>query len=437
MAEKKKTSSVKKSAAPKKAPAKKAAAKPVAKVKEKAQPKAASAKKKTEVEKKKAAPKAKVAPKAKAPAKKVAAKPVAKAKEKKVVKAPPKKVVAKGKVSAKKEVSSKTKPAKPQKAAPAKKAAPKKAVVPKKASSKKEVVKPVKKNPSKAGSVKKKSVEVASKGKTAKPVKAVKPVKVSKATKQTKEVKTTKSVETAKSKETKSKEKKEPVVKVKKGKESAVDIDKKKKVTKTSGKPKVQDSSKNETDEVVVKNPVENGSKGGKRNLKPRVSEEPVVEPLYPVLLKGGVKLLKTPFFEDSPEAEEKIKKGRRQGSDLEKPTVALRHKASLAEETPEELHERVLRELEEENKAFYQEIANQICTRCCINVVSPEFRVDKDMGYCEECASILKLGMSKEARQTEYSLNFAREEDDQDEEFVSGPNDDDLQESEEDFDDV
>ena len=179
--------------------------------------------------------------------------------------------------------------------------------------------------------------------------------------------------------------------------------------------------------------------KGGKNAIKN--SQEPVSEvveePLYPVLLRGGVKLLKTAFFEENLDSEEKAKKAKKTGGEIEKPTLALRHKASLAEETPEELHERVLRELEEENRAFYQEIANQICTRCCINTVSPEFRVDKDMGYCEECASILKLGMSKEARQTEYSLNFAKDEDQDEEDFGDGPDADDLNESDEDFDEV
>ena len=211
-------------------------------------------------------------------------------------------------------------------------------------------------------------------------------------------------------------------------------------------KTAVKDESKKqviEKNEVVVDDAAnETKSKAKQKEAKAKaepVAEEPKEE-LYPVLLRGGVKLAKSVFFEESSEAEEKAKNTKKVGRDLknvEKPTSALRHKASLAEETPEELHERVLRELEEENRAFYQEIANQICTRCCINIVSPEFRVDKDMGYCEECASILKLGMSKEARQTEYNINFAKGDDDQDEDFGDGPDADDLQDSDEDFDDV
>jgi hypothetical protein len=207
-------------------------------------------------------------------------------------------------------------------------------------------------------------------------------------------------------------------------------------------KSKKQEIEKNETVvdtlDVVQDAKPKAESKKGKSKAEPVVEEQK--EELYPILLRGGVKLAKSVFFEESSEAEEKSKNTKKVGRDLknvEKPTSALRHKASLAEETPEELHERVLRELEEENRAFYQEIANQICTRCCINIVSPEFRVDKDMGYCEECASILKLGMSKEARQTEYNINFAKGDDDQDEDFGDGPDADDLQDSDEDFDDV
>ena len=44
---------------------------------------------------------------------------------------------------------------------------------------------------------------------------------------------------------------------------------------------------------------------------------------------------------------------------------------------------------------------------------------------------------MSKEARQTEYSLNFAKDEDQDEEDFGDGPDADDLSESDEDFDEV
>lgn len=170
--------------------------------------------------------------------------------------------------------------------------------------------------------------------------------------------------------------------------------------------------------------------KGGKK--QPDIDEEKSVAVAfdYTPLLMRGVKKLRAPFFTEVNEQEERSNK-KKVSSEVkaaEKPTLSLRHKASLAEETPEELHARVIRELEEANRLFEAEIATQICTRCCINYVSPEFRVDKDLGYCEECATILKLGQSKEARQTEYNMNFARgdDEDEEDEDF-DGPTDEDL----------
>jgi hypothetical protein len=117
------------------------------------------------------------------------------------------------------------------------------------------------------------------------------------------------------------------------------------------------------------------------------------------------------------------------------KPTSAIRHKISLAEETQEELTERILKELEEQNAAFTREAATQICTRCNKNLVSPEFWVDKHLGFCEECAAILKLGQSKEARKVEYQLG-AMDGDSLDEEDddIIGPDADDLKEAEEDL---
>ena len=123
------------------------------------------------------------------------------------------------------------------------------------------------------------------------------------------------------------------------------------------------------------------------------------------------------------------------------KPTSAIRHKISLAEETQEELTERILKELEEQNAAFTREAATQICTRCNKNLVSPEFWVDKHLGYCEECAAILHLGQSKEARKVEYQLGAMGGDslDEADDDEFEGPDAADLKEAEEelaDFDD-
>ena len=159
----------------------------------------------------------------------------------------------------------------------------------------------------------------------------------------------------------------------------------------------------------------------------------------FAVLLQGGKKLSKTiMFIEVNEEAERVNQKKVSSDAKLErKPTMAIRHKLSLAEETQEELTERILKELEEQNAAFTREAATQMCTRCNRNLVSPEFWVDKHLGYCEECAAILKLGQSKEARKVEYTLgsmggDSLDEADDED--FGEGPDAADLKEAEEDL---
>ena len=180
-----------------------------------------------------------------------------------------------------------------------------------------------------------------------------------------------------------------------------------------------------------------------------QVVETPVVEKksknapdyAYAVLLQGVKRLSKTIMFVKVDESEDRSNK-KKMSSDVKnldmKPTSAIRHKSSLAEETQEELTERILKELEEQNKMFEREAATQMCTRCNRNLVSPEFWVDKHLGFCEECAAILKLGQSKEARKVEYQLG-AMDGDSLDEEDddIIGPDADDLKEAEEDLADM
>ena len=164
----------------------------------------------------------------------------------------------------------------------------------------------------------------------------------------------------------------------------------------------------------------------------------------YAVLLEGGKKPCKFIMFVEIDEQEERAnkKKVTSEMKNLEKkPTSAIRHKISLAEETQEELTERILKELEEQNAAFTREAATQICTRCNKNLVSPEFWVDKHLGYCEECAAILHLGQSKEARKVEYQLGAMGGDslDEVEDDDIEGPDAADLKEAEEelaDFDD-
>ncbi len=351
---------------------------------------------------------------AKAPAKKPAAKPAKKtAPAKPAAKAPAKKPVAKP--------AKKAAPAKPAKA-PAKKPAAKPAVkapaksakpvaAPKAKDSKKTVAKVAAKPAAKAVAPK----AAAKPAKKAAPV-AVKPAKAAPAAK---------SVEKA------------PV---------------KAAAPKAAAKPEPKAApAKKPVEKPVEKAPAKVESKPVAKpvEVEPAVEETPVVEKksknapdyAYAVLLQGVKRLSKTIMFIKVDESEDRSNK-KKMSSDVKnldmKPTSAIRHKSSLAEETQEELTERILKELEEQNKMFEREAATQMCTRCNRNLVSPEFWVDKHLGFCEECAAILKLGQSKEARKVEYQLG-AMDGDSLDEEDddIIGPDADDLKAAEEDLADM
>lgn len=151
-------------------------------------------------------------------------------------------------------------------------------------------------------------------------------------------------------------------------------------------------------------------------------------------LLKGGVKLSKVAFFFEDLELDDHASKKKISPDAVEKPTASKRRRASVGEETTEEIYARVIAELQEANARVLQECENQLCTKCCKNPVALQFRVDKDLGYCEECAEILGLGHSKEMRHLNYqqgllgadSLDEARDDDD----FGEAPSEQDLETS-------
>ena len=337
-----------------------------------------------------------------------AKKPVAKAAPAPAKKAAPAKAPAKA-APAKKPVA-KAAPAQAKKAAPAKapaKAAPaasaKKPVAKKDVPAKKEPAKVVKAAPAKAPAKAAPAKVVAETSKKPAPEKKVEPAVEAKAPVAPKKV-----VEKEVVKEVEKKIEKEPV-----------------KETVEKAPEKVLEKA-----EVVEK------SEPKKSAVK---SDYP-----YAVLLEGGKKPCKFIMFVEIDEQEERAnkKKVTSEMKNLEKkPTSAIRHKISLAEETQEELTERILKELEEQNAAFTREAATQICTRCNKNLVSPEFWVDKHLGYCEECAAILHLGQSKEARKVEYQLGAMGGDslDEVEDDDIEGPDAADLKEAEEelaDFDD-
>jgi hypothetical protein len=333
-----------------------------------------------------------------------AKKPVAKAAPAPAKKAAPAKAPAKAAPAAKKPAAKAAPaPAKkaPVKAAPAKAApAAKKPVAKKEAPAKKEPVKAAKAAPA---PVKKPAVKAAPA-----PAKKVEPAVEAKAS----------------------------VVATKKAPEKEVEKEIEKKVVKETVKDVVEKVPEKTVEKVPEKVEVVEKVEPKKAFVK---SDYP-----YSVLLEGGKKPCKFIMFVEIDEQEERAnkKKVTSEMKNLEKkPTSAIRHKISLAEETQEELTERILKELEEQNAAFTREAATQICTRCNKNLVSPEFWVDKHLGYCEECAAILHLGQSKEARKVEYQLGAMGGDslDEADDDEFEGPDAADLKEAEEelaDFDD-
>lgn len=344
----------------------------------------------------------------KALAKKPAAKPAKKAAPAKPAKAPAKAVKKAAPAKPAKAPAKKAAPAKPAPKAPAKKAAP---------------AKPAKAPAKKAAPAKPATKAPAKKAAPAKPAPKAKDSK-----------KTAAKAAPAKAPAKKVAPKPAPVKAAKPAKVQPKQVEKPevKPDVKADKAPKAVKAKNTKPVEVIenVEQPVETPVVEKKSKNAPDYA--------YAVLLQGVKRLSKTIMFVKVDESEDRSNK-KKMSSDVKnldmKPTSAIRHKSSLAEETQEELTERILKELEEQNKMFEREAATQMCTRCNRNLVSPEFWVDKHLGFCEECAAILKLGQSKEARKVEYQLG-AMDGDSLDEEDddIIGPDADDLKEAEEDL---
>jgi len=335
--------------------------------------------------------------------------------------APAKKAAPAKKPAPAKKAAPAKKPAPAKKAAPAKKPAPAKKAAPAKKPAPAKKVAPAKKP---APAKKAAPAKVAPAKKPAAPAKKAAPVKVAPAKKPAKPA-------------AKPAPAKKPVAPAKPAPAKKPAPEKKPAPVEKPAPVKKPAKPETEEKDVAVKEVV---NEPAKEPAKPApVNDKKKLVP-FALLLEGGKKLSKTIMFTEINEDAERVnqKKVSSELKQLEKkPTMAIRHKISLAEETQEELTERILKELEEQNLAFTREVATQICTRCNKNLVSPEFWVDKDLGYCEECAAILKLGQSKEARKVEYTLgsmggDSLDEADDED--FGEGPDAADLKEAEEDL---
>jgi hypothetical protein len=127
--------------------------------------------------------------------------------------------------------------------------------------------------------------------------------------------------------------------------------------------------------------------------------------------LDPSVKRPAKPFFlEVKPGVERVIKRGDKSAAS---PVLDIqaRRKGPAAEESSEELAERIERELQSQSFLKRNRMRPQLCTKCGINAVAPRFTIDRELGYCDPCAEILHLGETKEARRMEFNLALKKEE--------------------------
>ena len=147
-----------------------------------------------------------------------------------------------------------------------------------------------------------------------------------------------------------------------------------------------------------------------KKTLKPKklFTKESFVE-----FILEGRKLSRAAFFSEVNEVEERNNKKKYsiENKEDEVPTKSTRKRSSKSDETMDELIARIARELEDESANTMSALKNRKCTKCAIMPVDQRYIIDKDLGYCEECADILHLGESKEARKMDYQLSLLGDE--------------------------
>ncbi|MCL2260503.1 MAG: hypothetical protein FWC15_04010 [Fibromonadales bacterium] len=125
-------------------------------------------------------------------------------------------------------------------------------------------------------------------------------------------------------------------------------------------------------------------------------------------LIIQGAKFVKTPFFFDS----EKEESGKRKHISLtkppEKPTSWSRPKiGNIAD--GKNLVELLSQQLEFENRTYFEGCEGQVCVKCNVNNVDQKFYVNKSLGYCADCATLLDLGQSKEGVFSDAQMELMR----------------------------
>jgi len=85
--------------------------------------------------------------------------------------------------------------------------------------------------------------------------------------------------------------------------------------------------------------------------------------------------------------------------------------KAAKDEETHDELLARIERDLQKARVVVRKGPRSMVCTKCCINPVDDAFIVDRDTAYCTECALMLGLGHTREARHQNFHPSLMKDE--------------------------
>jgi hypothetical protein len=180
---------------------------------------------------------------------------------------------------------------------------------------------------------------------------------------------------------------------------------------KTKPAPKAAKSSITSSKKEKIK--AKRTAKPKKTIEKPVIKKEQVVAApkqavqIESLLMIQGAKFVKVPFFFD---IEEEVGKRKYivQQKLLEKPTVCSRPKISSSLDS-KNLVELLSQQLEYENRAYFEGCEGQICVKCNSNNVDAKFYVDKSLGYCTECATLLNLGQSKEGVFSDAQMELMR----------------------------
>ena len=126
-------------------------------------------------------------------------------------------------------------------------------------------------------------------------------------------------------------------------------------------------------------------------------------------LIIQGAKFIKVPFFYD---IEKEDSNGKRKHITLskqpDKPTMWSRPKIGSTMDS-KNLVGLLSQQLEYENRTYFEGCEGQVCVKCNMNNVDQKFYVNKSLGYCLDCATLLDLGQSKEGVFSDAQMELMR----------------------------